>query len=71
MKFLGHGRYPKIFEIWIIHELGVLCDGIFGHGVDNAIARLFNINDVVKTIGRLVEGLGDGAGGAVNARLMT
>ncbi len=23
MKFLEHCRYPKCFEIWIVHELGV------------------------------------------------
>jgi hypothetical protein len=60
MNFLGHGRYPKFFWIRIIHELGVLCDGLFGHGVDNIIAHIFNIDDVMKAIGRLVECLGDG-----------
>ncbi len=56
MKLLGHCRYPKFVEIWIIHELGVLCDGLFGHGVDDTIAHLFDIDDVVNSIRRLVEG---------------
>ena len=43
------------FEIQIVHELGVLCDGFFGHGVDNTVAHLFDINDVVKALRRLVE----------------
>ncbi len=60
MMFLGYGRYPKYFEIRIVNELDVLCDGLFGHGVDVTIAHLFDIDDVVKAIVRLVEGLGDG-----------
>ncbi len=51
--------HPKFVEIWIIHELGVLCDGLFGHGVDDTIAHLFDIDDVVNSIRRLVEGSGD------------
>ncbi len=47
------------FEIQIVHELGVFPDGLFGHGVDDTVAHLFDINDVVKAIRRLVEGLGD------------
>jgi hypothetical protein len=59
MKFLGHCRYPTFFEIWIVHELGVLCDGLFGHGMDNTIAHFLDDNDVVNAIRRLGEGLWD------------
>ncbi len=60
MKFLGHGRYPKFFKIQIIHELGALCDGLFGHRVDDTLSHLVGSNDVAKAVGRLVEGSGDG-----------
>ncbi len=60
MKFLGHCRYSKFFEIQIVHELCVFCDGLFGHRVDNTIAHLFGNDDVAKAVRRLVEGSGDG-----------
>jgi hypothetical protein len=46
MKFLGHCRHPKWTEDQIVHELGVLCDGLFGHGVDNTIAHFLNVDTV-------------------------
>ncbi len=59
MKFLGHCRHPKWFEDQIIHEHGVLCDGLFGHRVDNIIAHFIDVHNVVNGIGRLGEGLWD------------
>ncbi len=59
MKFLGHCKHPKFFEIWIVHELGVLRDGLFGHGVDNTVAHFLDVDNVVNAIRRLVEGLWD------------
>ncbi len=59
VKFLGHCRYPKCFEDQIFHELGVLHDGCFGHGVDDTVAHFLDVNNVVNTIGRLGEGLWD------------
>jgi hypothetical protein len=71
MKFLGHCRYPKFFEIQIVHEFGVLCDGFFGHMIDDTIAHLFNIDNVVN-LGDLYRARGIVyTGGAVNATLMT
>jgi hypothetical protein len=32
MEFLGHCRYPQWTEDWIMHELGVLCDGLLVTG---------------------------------------
>jgi hypothetical protein len=65
MEFLGHCRHPKFFEIHIIHELGVLHDGLFGHRVDNTIANFFDVNYVMNGTRRLAEGLLDciGRGG--------
>jgi hypothetical protein len=59
MKFLGCCRYPKWFEDWIVHELGVLCDGLFGHWVDDMIAHFLGVDTVENTIRRLGEGLQD------------
>ncbi len=52
MEFLGHCRYPKWTEDLIIHELGVLCDGFFGHGVNNPVAHFLNVDSVENVIGR-------------------
>ncbi len=59
MKLLGHCRYPKYFEIWIVHELGVFCDGLYGQGVDNTIIHFLNIDNAMSAIGRLGEGMWD------------
>ncbi len=59
MKFLGYCMYPKWFEDRIIHELGVLCDGLFSHGVDDTIVHFLNVDTVENAIGRLGEGLWD------------
>ncbi len=51
--------YPKWTEDQIVHELGVLCDGLFGHGVDDTVAHFLNVDTVENAIGRLGEGLRD------------
>ncbi len=59
MEFLGHCRYPKWTEDWIVHEIGVLCDGLFGHGVKDPVAHFLNVNTVENAIRRSGEGLWD------------
>ncbi len=59
MEFLGHCRYPKWTEDWILHELGVLCDGLFGHGVNNPVAHFLDIDTVEDAIGRPGESFRD------------
>ncbi len=59
MEFLGHCRYPKWTEDWIVHELGVLCDGLFSHRVNNPIAHFLDVDTVKNAIGRPGEGLRD------------
>ncbi len=59
MEFLGHCRYPKWTEDWIVNELGVLCDGLFGHGVNNPIAHFLYVNTVEDAIGRPGKSLRD------------
>ncbi len=50
MEFLGHHRYPKWTEDWIVHELGVLCDGLFGNRVNNPVAHFLDANTVEDAI---------------------
>jgi hypothetical protein len=51
-EFLGHHRYPKWTEDWIVHELGVLCDCLFGHGVNIPIAYFLDVHTVEDVIRR-------------------
>jgi hypothetical protein len=55
MKFLGHCRYPKWTEDWIVDEFGVLHDGLCVHGVDNSVAHFFDVDTVENAIRRLGE----------------
>ncbi len=56
MKFLGHCRYQQWFEDRIV-QLGVLCDDLFGHGVDDTVAPFLDVNSVENVIGRFGKGL--------------
>ncbi len=56
----GHCRYPKWTEDWFVHELGVLCDGLFGHGVNNPIAHFLNVDTVEDAIGKPGKSLWEG-----------
>jgi hypothetical protein len=71
MEFLGYCRYPKWTLDWIVHELGELCDGLFGHGVNNP--HFLDVDTVENAIGQPGESLRDSThiGGELNARLMT
>jgi hypothetical protein len=59
MEFLGHCRYPTWAEDWIVHELGVLRDGLFGHGLNNPVAYFLDINTVEDAIRQPGESLRD------------
>ncbi len=59
MQFLGHRRYPKWTEDWIVHELGVLCDGLLDYGMNNPIAYFLVIDTVEDAIGRPSKSLRD------------
>jgi hypothetical protein len=50
MEFLGHPRFPKWTEDWIVHELGILCDGLFGNGVNDPVAHFLDVNTVEDAI---------------------
>ena len=51
MEFVGHSRYPKWSEDWIVHQLGVLCDGLFGYRVNDPIAHFLDVYTVADAIG--------------------
>ncbi len=51
MEFLGYCRYPKLTADWIMHELGVLCDGFFGHKGNNPIVYFLGVDTVEDAIG--------------------
>jgi hypothetical protein len=59
MEFLGHCRYPKWTEEWIVHEHGVLCDGLFGHGVNNPVVHFLDVDTVENAIRQPGESLRD------------
>jgi hypothetical protein len=40
-----------------MHEHGILCDGLLGHGVNDPVAHLLDINTVEDEIGRPGESL--------------
>jgi hypothetical protein len=54
-----HHRSPKWTKDWINHELGVLCDGLFGHGVNNPVAHFLDVNTAEDAIGQPGESLRD------------
>ncbi len=37
MDLLAHRWHPEVFQVWVIHQLVVVCDCLFGHRVHKAI----------------------------------
>jgi hypothetical protein len=44
-------QVPKWTEDWIMHELGVLCDSLFGYRVNDPVAHFLDVNNVEAAIG--------------------
>jgi hypothetical protein len=59
MEFLGHRRYPKWTEDWIVHELGVLYDGLFGYRMNDLVAHFLNVDTVEDAIRQPGESMWD------------
>ncbi len=59
MESLGHRRYPKWTEEWIVHELGVLCDGLFSYGVNDPAAHFLDVDTVEDAVGQPGKSLWD------------
>jgi hypothetical protein len=62
MEFLGYCRYPKWTKDWMVHELGVLCDDLIGHGVNDPIVHFLDVNTVEDVIRQPGESLQDSIG---------
>ncbi len=45
MDLLAHRWHPEVFQVWVIHQLAVVCDCLFGHRVHNAITEFLYIDD--------------------------
>jgi hypothetical protein len=35
---------PEVFEVGVVLEFPILCNGLFGDGMDNSEADFFNVN---------------------------
>ncbi len=44
VEFLAHCWYPEVFQVGVVLEFPVLCNGLFGDGMDNAETAVFNFN---------------------------
>ena len=45
MDLLAHRWQPEVFQVWVIHQLAVVCDCLFGHRVHAAVTVFLYIND--------------------------
>ncbi len=44
VEFLAHCWYPEVFQVGVLLEFPVLCNGLFGDGMDDAKTAVFNFN---------------------------
>ncbi len=45
VELLAYCWHPKVFEVGVMLEFPILCDGLFGDRMDNPKADFFNVND--------------------------
>ncbi len=45
VELLDHCWHPEVFEGGVVLEFPILCDGLFGDGMDDSEADLFDVND--------------------------
>ncbi len=45
VAFLAHCWHPKVFEVGVMLEFPILCDGLFDDGMDNSKADVFDVDD--------------------------
>jgi hypothetical protein len=45
VELLAHRWHPEVFEIRVVLEFTILCDGLFGCGMDDSEADFFNVDD--------------------------
>jgi hypothetical protein len=44
VELLAHCWHPEVFEVRVVLEITILCDGLFGDGMDDSEADLFNVD---------------------------
>ncbi len=45
VELLAHCWHPEVFEVGIMLEFPIFCDGLFGDKMDDSKADFFNVND--------------------------
>jgi hypothetical protein len=45
MDLLAHCWHPEVFQVWVIHQLALVRDCLFGHRVHDTITVILYIND--------------------------
>ncbi len=45
VELLAHCWHPLVFDVGVVLEFPILCDGLFGDGMDNSEADFFNVDD--------------------------
>ncbi len=45
VELLAHCWHPEVFEVGVVLEFTILCNGLFGDGMDNSEADFFNVDD--------------------------
>ncbi len=45
VELLAHCWHPEVFEVKVVLEFPILCDGLFGDGIDNSEADFFDVDN--------------------------
>jgi hypothetical protein len=45
VELLAHCWHPEVFKVRVMLEFPILCDGLFGDGMDDSEADFFDVND--------------------------
>ncbi len=45
VELLAHRWHPEVFEVRVVLEFTILCNSLFGDGMDNSKADFFNVDD--------------------------
>ena len=45
VELFAHHWHPEVFEVRVVLEFTILCNSLFGDGMDNSKADFFNVDD--------------------------
>ncbi len=45
VELLAHCWHPEVLEVGVVLEFLILCDGLFGDGMDDSKADFFDVDD--------------------------